>query len=203
VKEAAQLLAVQRDVGRVHVQHDLGRRQQVLLHEGLDQELLDLRQVGDDLLVPAVGLGADGGEFQAVERALAGQGGAAIAGARPVLAGGVGLASQHGQQRIVAQPVVVVEVFVAQAQAEDALLEQLRDGVFDQVGVAVVGETSGELVEEMELRLDFAEQQAAAIAGDGPAVESSDDLPGTEVVKSQRRAVTVCHDRMAPSGRRK
>jgi hypothetical protein len=43
--------------------------------------------------------------------------------------GGVNLLGAHSQQRIGAQLLVVVAVLVAEAQAEDALLEQRLDGV--------------------------------------------------------------------------
>ena len=51
----------------------------MLLHEDIDEELFDLAHMGDDFLVAAVLVGADRGEFEAVERALAGQGFATIA----------------------------------------------------------------------------------------------------------------------------
>ena len=47
----------------------------------------------DDLLVSALLVGADGGQFEAVERALAGQRLAPVAPPLADLAGGVGLAS--------------------------------------------------------------------------------------------------------------
>lgn len=52
---------------------------------------------------------------------------------------------------------MVVEVFVAEAQTEEALLEEVGHGVLDQRGVAVIGEAAGELLDEVELRFDLAE----------------------------------------------
>jgi hypothetical protein len=49
---------------------------------------------------------------------------ALIAGARPVLAGGAGLADQHRRQRVVAESITIVEVCVAQAEAEAGLREE-------------------------------------------------------------------------------
>jgi hypothetical protein len=58
----------------------------------------------------------------------------------------------------VAQLVVVEQILVAQAEAEDALLEQLEQGVLAEVGIAEIGEAAGELIDEAELGFDFAEQ---------------------------------------------
>ena len=74
VKETSQLVAVQGDVGGVQVQDDALRGDDELRQEGLDEEALHGVGVGHDLLVAARAAGADGGEFEAVEGALAGQG---------------------------------------------------------------------------------------------------------------------------------
>ena len=70
-------------------------------------------------------------QFQAVQRALAGQRFFQFA-----------LAGQHRQQRIVAQLLVIVEIFVAQRQPVDALRQHLGHGVLDQCRVAPIGEAS-------------------------------------------------------------
>jgi hypothetical protein len=93
----------------------------------------------------------------------------------------------------VAEAVVVVEVFVAQAQREDALLEEVGKRVLDEVGVAVIGKAGGEPVDEVELGFDFAEQQSAGIGGDGAAIEAGDDLPAAEGLEQEFRGGTVCH----------
>ena len=103
------------------------------------------------------------------------------------------LADQDGQQRVVAQAVVVDEVFVAEAEAEDALLEQIGQGVLDEFRIAVVGEAAGEWFEEAELGFDLTEEQAAGVGGDGSAVEAGDDFAGAEVLEEQGRGVTGCH----------
>src|SRR5205823_2614000 len=84
------------------------------------------------------------------------------------------------------------EVLVAQAEAEDALREELREGVLDLVGVAVVAEAAGELVDEVELGLDLAEQQAAGFRGDGEAIEAGDDVAVSEGFKEEVGAGTLC-----------
>ncbi len=141
-----------------------------------------------------------GGQFQAIERALAGQGLAAVATSRPGLAGGVGLADDGGQQGVVPQVVVVVEVFIAQGQAVDPLGEQFFDGVLDEVGVAMIGEAAGELAEDAGDLLDLAEQQCPAVGGDVAAVEIGEDFSSAEHGKVEEGGVTLCLHRAA-SGR--
>ena len=51
----------------------------------------------------------------------------------------LGLAHQHCQERIVAEGVVVVEVFVAQGQGEYPLGHQFWHGVFDPLGCQALG----------------------------------------------------------------
>jgi len=146
-----------------------------------------------DLFVAAGGVGPDGGEFEAVERALAGQRLATIACPSTLASRRVFLADQDGELRIVAETVVVVEIFVAQAEGEDALFEQLRERVLNQVGMPMIGETGSELVDEVELGFDLSQQEAAGIGGDGTSVEASDNLATAEVLEEQFRVITVCH----------
>ena len=61
VEEAAQLIAVDRVVGGVEVQHDLLRRHGVGLEEQVDEESFDGVGAACDLLVPAIFVGPDGG----------------------------------------------------------------------------------------------------------------------------------------------
>ena len=97
-----------------------------------------------------------------------------------VLAGGIGLADDGGQQGVAAEVVVVVEVLVAQRQGVDPLGDEVLEGVLDEVGVAMVGEAGGELAEDAGEFLGLAEQQGAAVGGDVAAVESGEDLAGAE-----------------------
>ena len=98
VEEAAELVAVDRVVGGVEVEHDPLGRPGVGLEEEGHEEAFDVAGAAGDLLVAAVRVGADGGQFEAVEGALAGQRLAPIAPPSPGLAGGVVLADDGGQQ---------------------------------------------------------------------------------------------------------
>ncbi len=193
VEEAAQLMAVQDEVRRVQVEDEALGRDHVLLDEGFHEEALHGIEVGDDLFVATVGVGPDGREFEAVERALAGQGFALVAGTSALGAGGVGLIDEDSKQGIVTEAVVVVEVAVAEAQGEDALLEEVGEGVLDAIRVAVIGEAAGELIDKVELGFDLAEKESAGVGGDRSAVEVGDDGPGAEVLEDECGCVTVCH----------
>ena len=98
----------------------------------------------------------------------------------PGLAGGIGLPDDGGEQRVAAEVVVVVEVLVSQGQGVDPLGDEFLDGVFDEVGIAVVGEAGGELSDDAGESLGLAEQQRAAVGGDVAAVEVGEDLAGAE-----------------------
>ena len=131
VEEPALLAAVHLVVGRVDIQHQPGRR---LALPQIDEQLHELRlqriRIVADPVV-AVGLTAGGRMLEAVQRALACQRCAALP---PTLK----LARQQGQQRIVPQVVVVVEVLVPQGDARDALRHQCPKRVFREAGVAVI-----------------------------------------------------------------
>jgi hypothetical protein len=151
-------MAVDRVIGGVEVDHEALGRAGVGLEEERHEEALDVVSAADDLLVAAVLVGPDGGQFEAVQGALAGQRLAPVALPLSGLARGVSLADDGGEQRVTAEVVVVVEVLVAQRQGVDPLGDQLLDGVLDEAGVAVVGEAVGELADDPGESLGLAEQ---------------------------------------------
>ena len=110
-EEPLRLMAVERDVGGVQVEHDLGGRRVVRLDEKIRQQPVQGFGRVRDLVIAA----AAAGQFQPVQRALAGQ--------RLIQ---FPLAAEQPQQRIVAQLLVIVEVFIAQRQPIDALRQHLR-----------------------------------------------------------------------------
>jgi hypothetical protein len=202
VKEAAELMAMQRVVGGIHIQDHARRRHHVLLQEGLHQKGLQGVQVGHNLFVAAGGVGPHRGEFEAVERTLARQRFAAVALAQALAALGIVLGDQHGHEGVMPQLVVVVEIFVAQAQTEDALLDQFGQGVFDEVRVAAICETAGKLFDKTKLGFDLPQQQSARIGGDLAAIKATHHRARTQVLEKQLRLPTLCHSKTAPSLRR-
>lgn len=70
-------------------------------------------------------------QLQPVQRRLASHG-------RTVVAPGRKLARQHRHQRIVPQLVIVIEVFIAERDAEDPLADQRVDRMLNQVLTAMI-----------------------------------------------------------------
>jgi hypothetical protein len=100
----------------------------------IDEKLFDRIPVIGDLVITRRFLAR---QFEPVERRFASHGGAVF----PL---GFELAGKHGEDRIVAQGVVVDEVFVAEREPEDPLPDKRRNGMFYEFRLAMVGETSGE-----------------------------------------------------------
>ena len=123
VEEPAFLMAVQRIVGGVEIEDDLLRRRRVGFQKKVDEQRLDRRRLVADLVIAG---GDRLGEFQPIERRLAGQ-------RRAVLAPRRELARQHRHQRIMAKIVMVVEVFVAERDAEHPLSDERAHAVLDAV----------------------------------------------------------------------
>ena len=120
VEKAPFLLAVQRVVGGIDIEHDAHGRPRVGLDEQVDQQRIERRRVIAHLLV-AVRLRARPRQLQPVQRALARQRRAAVRRPHPGCPGRVRLAHHRRQQRVTPQRVVVVEVFVAQRQSQHPL----------------------------------------------------------------------------------
>jgi len=118
-------MAVERDVGRVQIEHDLGGRRGVRLQKQVAQQAVQRLGRAADLVVA----GAAAGQFQPVQRALARQRLIQIA-----------LAAEHRQQRIAAQLLVIVDIFIAQRQPVDALRQHLGKLVLDQQRRADIAE---------------------------------------------------------------
>lgn len=126
--------------------------------------------------------------FEPVERALAGQGGAA-------LAAGSGLVAEKARYGIVAQAVVIVQILEAEGEGHDALGYQRGDGVFGEPGVAVVGEAGGDAVEQVHRPPAFPEQQRSGVGGDRAAVERGRDFAAPAALKDERDGLTPCRHR--------
>ncbi len=73
VKEPAFLLAMDRVVGRIQIQHDLLGRRFVGLHEGIHHPAVDPVRVHRDLLVPLLLIDLGAGQLQPVQRTPARQ----------------------------------------------------------------------------------------------------------------------------------
>ena len=90
----------------------------MLFDKDLDERLFQLAVSRHDLLITTVGIGSDRSQLQPIQRALARQ------RFPPIPAAEIRLPHQHGQQRIVTQIVVIVEIFKSQTQPGHALPNQ-------------------------------------------------------------------------------
>ena len=114
----------------------------------------------------------------------------------------VAFAGQQRQQRIAAQLVVIVEIFVAQRQRVDALGEQFRDLVFDELGIAAVFEAVRQPRQQVEAAVDLAQQHGAAVGADHAAVKLGADLAAKMLAKREAGLGALCNRRAACLPRR-
>ena|GEM_PF-2713319 len=81
------------------------------------------------------------------------------------------LADRSLQRQIVAQPIVIVQVFVALAQTEHPLPQQLFGAVLHQTRVARIGQHIGHRFQQSESPLNLPQQQQASIRSDITAIK--------------------------------
>ena len=82
------------------------------------------------------------------------------------------LARQHRKRRVLAQFIVIVEVFIPQGQAEDALSHQCLDLMLDIARIAPIDEAVSKAAHQPEAPVDLSQQQRASVRGDVPAIEA-------------------------------
>jgi hypothetical protein len=104
VKEPPLLMPVQWIIGGIKIQDDLARGCTVCVEKHIHPQPLDGLCVGTDLVIAAAALELM--QFQAVQRALAGQRRAVTSTLRRKLP------QERAEHRIVAQALMVVEVFI-------------------------------------------------------------------------------------------
>ena len=162
------------------------------LEEYIHQQRVGLGPIEVDLVV--LGGAPLGAAFQPTQGALAGQG-------LTVVAMRLQLAGQHGQGRVLAKFVVVVEVFISQRQTEDALAQQGLQPVFDKTRIAPIGEAGGEPPDQAQAVIELPEQQGPGVGGDRAAVERSRHLLALDRFKLEQLHATVCRHRGRASNR--
>ena len=103
---------------------------------------------------------AAAGQLQTVQRALAGQ--------RLIQ---VPLAAQQPQQRIRAQLLMIVQVFIAQRQTIDALRKHLRQAVLDQQRCTAIDETARQPAQKVDPAICLPQQKCSAVTRYSPGCE--------------------------------
>ena len=101
-------------------------------------------------------------------------------------------AGQHLKHGIVPQLVVVVEVLIAERDAEDALAEQRRHRMQERVRVAAILEAAREPLDQADRSVRGSEQQPAGMRGDLAAVERAHNLATLHGSEIERILATVC-----------
>ena len=91
-----------------------------------------------------------------------------------------------------AQLIVVVEVLVAERQAEHPLPHHGLDAVLDMLGRTLIPEAGGKARHDIDRPIGRAEQQAAGIGGDQTAVERRHHGAALDACKTEQIRATLC-----------
>ena len=124
VEEGVLLAPMGLHVGGVDIEGDARGRRLVGVEKQGDEQVGEFLEVCGDLMVPAIA--GVPGVLDAVQRRFAGQRRRAFTGGRRRLAAAIG---EELARRIVAQGVVIVDVFIAQGDARDPLGQEGGKGV--------------------------------------------------------------------------
>jgi hypothetical protein len=108
------------------------------------------------------------------------------------------LPHQHREARVLAQLVVIVEIFVAQRQAEDALPDQRLHLVLDQARIAPVVEARGEPLHQRQTLVHLPQQQRPRVRRDLAAREARHHRPAFYRFKLEQLRRTLCLHRGTP-----
>ena len=177
-------------VGGIEVQDDDLALARDGRHAVLQQQRLDLVSVSGDFLGAQVR--AMSAQLQTVERALASQRPALVLREVAILAEHIRATAHGGEQRIEAQRVVVIDVLVAQGDAEDALAQHDGEIMLDEAALAPVGEAGGELLAEALGAIHLAQPQAAPVAGEVSAGKISLHTAASQPLKLKSLLITLC-----------
>jgi len=181
-------MPVQGLIGGVEVKDDLLRRAALRLQEQGDEQPLDRAAVMRHLMI-ARRLGP--AQLEPVQGRLAGQ-------RRAVRTPRRQLAGKHRHRRVMPQLVMVVEIFVAESDAEHALADQRRHPVLDQVRAAGIRKASREAPDQADRAIRRSKQQRTRIRGDRAAVESRLHTTAFNRCKTKQLCATLCRHRGTP-----
>ena len=155
--------------------------------EELHEQRLDRRAVVGD---PAVAIDSGDTVLEPVERALAGKRRAA-----PVSR--LQSAEHHPEHRVVAQPVVVDQVLVAERDPEHPLPDQRRHLVHHPLRRPAVGEAGREALDQPDSPVGCPEQQPSRIRRNLTAIEIRHHRAAIDRCESHRLRATLCRHRGA------
>ena len=188
VKEPPFLMPVQRVVGGVEVENDLLWRMLVRLEEQIDKQRFDLGLFPGD---PVIARQLRPAQLQPVERRFAGQRCAILAPRRQ-------LAGQHRHCQVVAQLIVIDQIFITQRQRKNPLSDQCPDGVLDQLRRAIIGKTLGKPIDQPDRPVGRPQQQGPGIRGHLAAVKPRHYPAPRDRCKTKPIRATLCLHRVSP-----
>jgi hypothetical protein len=96
-------------------------------------------------------------------------------------------------REVVAQVAVVVQVFIAQGQAIDTLLEQFKQRVITAGLAAGISKDPGNRSSQSHLGINLCQQRDATVAGDVAAVKIGFNFSAFDGWKWERILVAFCH----------
>jgi hypothetical protein len=188
------LVAVQRIVRGIEIQNDLRRRLPVRLQEHLDERCLDRHWIVAHLMIPRRVRPA---QLQPVQRRLARQ-------RRAIRALRRKLASQHRQCRIAPKFVVVVEVLIAQRDADHPLQHTpaCRPRA-PSIPASGVGKARGKTIRQPDRPVGLVQQRCTGIRCDCSAIKCRHNPAAFNGCKFEQFRITLCRHRGTPLHRQK
>ena len=189
VEETTLLVSMQRVIGRVEVQHHLFGRLRVL-DKQIDQQRIKRFAVRDDFLVPVLGGRLRLPQLQTVQRARPRQRMTAVALTHPSFPPHILALQRQRQHAVVAKPVVIIEILVAQGHP---LPNERLHTVLGPALIAVVGKAPRQSSGQIQHSVRRAKQHRAAVRRHRPPVELADDFTPSQPFKRQIGRITrVC-----------
>jgi hypothetical protein len=106
-------------------------------------------------------------------------------------------AEHHPEHRVVAQPVVVDQVLVAERDAEHPLPDQRRHLMHHSLRSPAVGEAGREAIDQPDCPVGRSEEQPTRARGNLAAVEIRHHRTAIDPCESHRLRATLCRHRGA------
>jgi len=185
VEEAALLVTVHWVVGGIQIKNDLPWRPRMRLQEQPHQQGLDRRPVIGDLVVARRFRPA---QLQPVQGRLARH-------RRAVRASRLQFARQHRHDWIVAQIIVVVEVFIAERDGKHPLPHQRHHVVLDQVLATIIAKASGKTLHQSNRPIGGAKQKRSRIRRHQSSIEGGVHRAAFHDSKIKPFCATLCRHR--------
>ena len=183
LKMAPQLLAEQFQIGRVDVERDFRGRLVMRVEKQIDQQVGHAVQIGDDFAIGRIGIGSDLGQLEPIQRTLAGHRHATVGLSASLLAFQILLAHASGDQRIGPQPIVIIQIFVSQAEPINPLPDEVEHGMFDQLWIAMIGKTVSIPFQHAKHPIDLGDQRHTTVADNISPVKIGGQHPLAQPVK--------------------